>query len=371
MIDQSRLLSLFEQLVSIDSPSFSERALCDFLQERLRALGLSPAEDSSAVRTGGNCGNLYTWVHGDPAFSPLLFCAHMDTVEPSRGKRMQIHEAGTITSSGATVLGADDCAGIAAILEALTALKQEGLPHRPLEILFTAAEEPYCAGIAEFDFSALRSKEAYVFDLSGPVGSAAYQAPTILSFRATFCGRCAHAGFSPEDGIHAIKAAGLAVAQVPCGRTDADTTVNFGTISGGTADNIVPDRCVLTGEIRSFSDAKATAQLKTISDALQSAAKACRATVEIQSKRHTVAYRIGLAYPVVKRFQCACAQLGLPEHLCTTHGGSDNNPLVQHGIRGLVLATAMNNCHSCSEYTTRDELARAAELALFLMRSKE
>ncbi|MFR5761003.1 MAG: hypothetical protein ACLUFI_04835 [Oscillospiraceae bacterium] len=66
--------------------------------------------------------------------------------------------------------------------------------------MFDAAEESYCTGIQRFDFSRLRAKLAYVFDLSGPVGGAAYQAPSILSFRAVFTGRAAHAAFSPEEG---------------------------------------------------------------------------------------------------------------------------------------------------------------------------
>lgn len=78
------------------------------------------------------------------------------------GKKAVLHEDGTITSDGSTVLGADDLSGVCAILEALTSLKEDGTPHRPLELLFDVAEETYCAGIRQFDFSRLKSKEAYV-----------------------------------------------------------------------------------------------------------------------------------------------------------------------------------------------------------------
>ena len=86
MIDRRRLLSLFQQLVSIDSPSYGEREICGFLKEKLSSLGCPAQEDDAAGRIGGSCGNLYCYVEG--TLPPILFSAHMDTVEPSRGKRL-------------------------------------------------------------------------------------------------------------------------------------------------------------------------------------------------------------------------------------------------------------------------------------------
>jgi tripeptide aminopeptidase len=370
MINKARLLTLFKQLVEIDSPSFGEREICDFLKSKLIKLGLTPQEDDVAQKIGGNCGNLYASVDGTIALPPLLFCAHMDTVEPSKGKKALVNRDGTITSNGSTVLGADDFAGISAIFEALNTVVENKIPHRPLEILFTVAEEPYCVGIKHFDFAKLMSNEAYVFDMSGDVGGIAYQAPTIISFEVKFIGKSAHAGFAPETGIHAVKAAALAVSQIQCGKENS-TSVNIGTISGGTAANIVPDSCIITGEIRSLSDEAACRQMNNIAEIVKSAAAACRASVEIQSMHSCRAYRTDPEHNVVKRFENACKQNGIPIHLSQTFGGSDNNCLAQHGIIGIVLATAMNNCHTCAEYTSEQELERAASLAFNLMTSKE
>lgn len=370
MLGKTRLLTLFEQLVSFDSPSFGERKICDFLKDKLVKLGLTPQEDDTAQKIGGNCGNVYVSVNGTVNLPPLLFCAHMDTVEPSKGKKAVLHSDGTITSDGSTVLGADDFAGVAAIMEALTVIIENNIPHRPLEILFTVAEEPYCVGIKHFDRTRLKSKEAYVFDMSGAVGGLAYQAPTIISFTVKFTGKSAHAGFAPETGIHAIKAAALAVSQITCGRENG-MSINIGTISGGTASNIVPDSCVMTGEIRSLSDEDAREQMLKIAEIVQSSAEAYGAKSEIQSSRKCMAYRTDSEHNVVKRFEKACMQNGIPVKLCQTFGGSDNNYLAQYGIDGVVLATAMNNCHTCAEYTTVYELERAARLAFNLMTSKE
>lgn len=371
MIQTNRLLSLFEKLISIDSPSFKEREIGDFVTEQLNKLGISVREDSAAQAIGGNCGNLYAFIEGTLDLTPLLFCAHLDTVEPSFNKRMKIDKDGVITSTGETVLGADDCSGIASILEALTALKDSKQPHRPIELLFTVAEEPYCRGAQALNPLQIHSKEAYVFDLSGPVGDAAYQAPTILSFTVVFTGKSAHAGFAPEKGIHAIQAAAHGISSISCGRIDENTTLNFGTLIGGTADNIVPDKCTLTGEIRSYSDEKAFQLLSDITKSMQKNAKEFGAKAEVNYTVNVSAYRTDTESAVVKRFESACKSIGISSRLRTTFGGSDNNYLAKHEIEGIVVANAMNNSHSTTEYTTITELERSAGIALALMLSKE
>ena len=291
----------------------------------------------------------------------------MDTVEPSGGKQAIIGENGVIRSNGKTVLGADDCAGIASILEALRVVKEQDIPHRPIEVLFTIAEEVFCKGTEQFDFSKIKAKEAYVLDLAGPIGSAAYQAPTILSFTVTVSGKASHAGFEPQKGIHAIKAAADAISTLPMGQIDNDTTINVGVIKGGRATNIIPDSCVVHGEIRSFSHEKALRQAEIVKKHFAVAANAVGATTEFETRIGCEAYKTQIDHPVVKRFERACEKEGLPVLLEQTFGGSDNNNLAKHSIAGIVIATAMNQCHSCEEYTTVEELSHAAELTVSLM----
>lgn len=370
MINTKRLIDTFTELVETDSPSFDEREICDRIKKKLSDIGIAAEEDNSAAKTGGTSGNLYAYVEGSLPLPPLLFSSHMDTVEPSRKKRAIIHEDGSITSDGSTVLGADDVSGIAAIIEAVTVIKEQGLPHRPLELLFDTAEEAYCVGIQQFDFSRLKSKEVYVLDLSGEVGSAAYMAPTILSFTAEFEGRAAHAAFSPESGIHAVKAAADAVFNTECGRV-GDTTVNIGTITGGSADNVVPQRCTVTGEIRSFSDSKATIRLAQIEQIFRHSAENFGAQLRFTSQSLCKAFETAVDSDTAKRYKKACAQSGLSGELIQTYGGSANNHFSQHGLTGLVAASGMNNCHSCNEYSDISELQKAARLALELMLSQE
>lgn len=370
MVQRKRLIQTFCELVSFDSPSYGERVICDYLKQALQALGLTVREDDAAEKIGGTAGNIYAVLpasEGMEQLPPLLFSGHMDTVEPSRGKRAVVHEDETITSDGNTVLGADDCAALVAILEALTVIREENLPHRTIEVLFSVAEEVYCVGIGAFDYSRLQAKEAYILDMSGPVGAAAVQAPTILSFEITIHGRASHAGFSPETGIHAIAAVAEAVGQLQNGWLDTETSRNIGTISGGTATNIVPDSCKITGEIRSFSHEKACGVWEETRRAFAAAAERYGAEMEACHTVHVHAYCTPREHTVIKRFEAVCAQQGIACDLRSTMGGSDNNPLSEHGITGIVLATAMNNTHSCTEYTEADELERIANITVGLM----
>lgn len=369
-INTNRLLERFSKLVSLDSPSYGERAVADYLIAECKKLGIELSEDDTADKIGGNCGNLHGMLSGNNELRPLLFCAHMDTVEPSCNKRAVLHPDGRITSDGTTVLGADDAAALAIILEAIHTLEENDIPHRPIELLFTVAEEPYCVGISAMDFSVLQSKEAYVFDMSGPVGGAAVQAPTILSFEMRFTGRSAHAGFAPEHGIHAIKAAAHAVNNIHNGRV-GDVTVNIGTIHGGIQNNIVPPEAVFTGEIRSYCDAHAVEQYEHIKSISEKAAESVGASVKAVCKRHTTAYEISENDAVIRRYKKACDSLEILCDLVPTFGGSDNNHLAEHGIHGIVPATAMNQVHTCQEYTTVSELETAAKLAILLMKDEE
>jgi tripeptide aminopeptidase len=365
--NQVRMIDEFTKLVSIDSPSYGERALGDYVKARLTSLGLMVLEDDAGERIGGDCGNIYGFLQGTVATRPLLFCAHMDTVEPSRGKEAVIGEDGVIKSRGKTVLGADDMAGVAAILEALTVIKEKNLPHGPIEVLFTVAEEVYTKGGEVFDFAKLMSEEAYVLDLTGSVGTAAYAAPSILSFTATIHGKASHAGFAPEKGIHAIAVAADAIGMMPMGRVDGETSVNVGTITGGLGTNIVPDKCVIRGEVRSLSHEKALKQAELVRKQFERACSAARAALDFKLEAPSIAYETPPDHPVVKRFEEACDALGLPVSIIKTFGGSDLNVIAQYGIKGVVVANAMNRVHACDEYTTVEELVRCADLTLQLM----
>ena len=192
-------------------------------------------------------GNLIAREEGD---DPLLLSAHMDTVEPGRGIKPTI-EGDRIVSDGTTILGGDCKAGVAAILEGLESVVEEGLPRRTLQLAFTRGEEIGLVGARNMDFSMITADEAVVFDGNGPVNKLTGSSPTYVSFEVNITGRSAHAGVEPEKGLSAIKIAAEIISELPQGRLDEETTFNVGTISGGSVRNAVPEQATFTGEFRS------------------------------------------------------------------------------------------------------------------------
>ena len=201
-----------------------------------------------------------------------------------------------------------------------------------------------------------------MLDLSGPVGTAAVQAPSLLSFVLTIHGKAAHAGFEPEKGIHAVTAAALAIARLPQGHVEEDTTLNIGIIRGGTATNIVPESCTVEGEIRSYSHEKALSYMEAVRRIFLEEAEKKGASLESEVSVHLVAYLTGEEEASVKHFRRAAHKLGLPGKLTETFGGSDCNTFAEHGIRGIVLSCGMYQAHSTREYTTVEDLEKGASL---------
>lgn len=371
LIKKERLIKSFCELVSLDSESFQERQVADYIIDKLKNIGFEVFEDDCGSKIGANAGNVYGYWKGTLPGEPILLSAHMDTVKPGKGKGAIIKEDGTIVGNGKAVLGADDISGLASILEALEAVAENKIPHRDIEVLFTVAEEVYIQGSAAFDYSRLKAKEAYVFDLSGPVGNAAFQSPTLVSFEIGIKGRAAHAGFSPELGVHAIMVASKAISQLQMGRIDENTTVNIGTIEGGKARNIVPDSCIVKGEVRSLQHEKAIEVAQKIRRIFQQEGDMAGAQIDYMDSFGCVAYKIDKNEKVVTRFLDICDKLSIKSNLVTTLGGSDNNNFALNGIRGLVLACGMNNVHSLGEYSHVDELVKSSLIALEIIRAQD
>lgn len=370
IVNTKRLVEQFKKLVSIDSLPFQEREMADYLKNELLLLDFVVSEDDAGKHYGSATGNVFAYKKGSIKGRPLLFSSHMDTVEPGLGKKAVVKEDGVITSDGSTILGADDVSGLVAILEAVRVLEERKIPHRDIEVFFPIAEEVYLKGSEVFDHSVVKAKDAYVLDLCGPIGTAALQAPTLISFTIEVIGKASHAGFAPEEGINSILTTSLIISQVKQGHVDDETTVNLGTIEGGTATNIVSDYCKVRGEIRSYRHEKAIKQLEEIEAIIKKITGEQKATYQLTSNIECYAYEIEKDSEVVKRYIDACEKLELPLTLTKTFGGSDNNNLVRHGIEGIVIACGMEQVHSCNEYTSVDALVKSTNLLLKLMESE-
>src|SRR5213596_4370416 len=253
----SDVVDLFTELAALPSPPGQERAVADAVARYLRDLGLGVDEDDAGSKVGSTIGNLYCRVEpqGDGAGTPLFLCAHLDTVPPT-GPIEPVVDDGVVRNAAGTILGADNKSAVAVMLEATRRVLAENRNHAGIELLFTPKEEVGLLGAAAFDHERLRARVGYVYDHAGPIGEVILGAPYQCKIDATFHGRAAHSGMYPEEGRSAIAAAARAIADLRLGRLDEETTANVGEIQGGTARNIVPERCSFAAEARCHDERK-------------------------------------------------------------------------------------------------------------------
>jgi tripeptide aminopeptidase len=363
LIDETRLVQTFLDLVAIDSPSGQEEAVGTELARRLAALGGEVERDehgnliarlaAGAKASGGEQSGLF----GDW----LMLSAHMDTVGRDIGIKPQIRD-GVIYSDGTTILGGDDKSGIAVTLETIRAMQEDGLPHPPLEVVFSVGEELTLRGARLLDKGRLRSRRGYVLDSGGPIGAIVTSAPSQDSLQITVYGKKAHAGSEPEKGINAIRVASEAIAAMPLGRIDPETTANIGIIEGGVAKNIVPDEVRIQGEARSRDNTKLAAQTAAMAAAFQEAAERYGARVEFKFARSYSTYHWDEEEPVVAQAMAAARRLGFPPLLQASGGGSDANIYAEAGIPCAVLSTGMEDVHTSQEHIAIADMVNSARL---------
>jgi len=356
MINHDRLLATFLDLVRVDNPSGGEATIAAHIRGLLEAIGLAVEED--AVH------NLLARVPGEG--EPLLLNAHMDSVAPCRGVRPLVAD-GVVRSSGDTVLGADDLAGVAAIIEGVRSTLERGGPHRAAELLLTVQEEVGLAGAAAFDTGKLQARAGVTLDSGGDFGGITIAAPSQDSLYAIVIGRAAHAGVAPERGINAIMMAAQALAAMPLGRIDAETTANIGIIRGGDATNIVPERVELWGEARSHDQEKLSDQVGAMVAALEAAASAAGGSVKVEITHKYDAYRLAEDLPIIKQIAAALRAIGYEPKFQISGGGSDVNILAQRGLQIANVSVGYREIHSTGEYIAVADLERSAELVARLL----
>lgn len=356
MIDKSRLIDTFCNLVRIDSPSGHESEIALYLQKWLVYLGLSATID--------DYGNVIGSTGGE---NPLLISAHMDTVEPGRNVK-PIIDGDWIVSDGTTILGGDCKAAVASVLEAITSIKDAGNTTIPIEIAFTVQEEIGLLGAQNLDFSKIMSREAVVFDGEGASNQITSSSPTYKRFDVDITGRSAHAGVEPEKGLSAILVASDIVNGLPQGRLDEESTFNIGTIQGGTVRNAVPEKVTLMGEFRS-RNLKTLEGMSLILEEVLSKTRMKFPEASIEYKLDTAfeGYSISQKEPVVRRVTEALNSLNMEPIWSPSGGGTDGNVFMLQGISAIVVGMADHNAHTTREYVSISEMVDTARLCEALL----
>ena len=351
----------FVRLCEIQSPSRRERAAADYVTAEL---GLEVTEDRSAAQTGADAGNLYARVPGPEGAPTVLFCAHLDTV-PLTGPVEVVEEEGRFANRYEAILGADNKAAVAAFMAVARRFGSD--PPVGLEFLFTTCEEIALQGAKAFDRALLQADFGFVFDHASPIGELIVAAPSYFRIEAEFHGHAAHAGIRPEDGRSAIQAAADALHRMELGRIDAETTANAGRIEGGTAANVVAERCRLELEARSTDPERATRTVERMVDALTDAGSDWECDVETQIEQQFRGYRLARSAAPVTVASSALERLGIEPQYVPTGGGSDANVFNAAGLPCLNVANGTARNHQPDEFVTAEALEQALDVALTLV----
>ncbi len=374
MINVQRLTDTFKRLVSIDSVSREEGRLCAVLASRLEEMGAQIHIDDAGAKIGGDSGNLIAKFKGNVACPPMMLNGHMDTVEPGRGIQ-PVLENGVFTSRGDTILGADDKSAIAILLEALTVVLENDLPHGPIDLVLTVCEEVGLLGVKHLDYDRIDAAFGFALDATDTAGIIT-RAPAANYIRIAVHGKDAHAGAAPEKGINAITLAAQALSRLPMGRIDEETTCNIGVIEGGFATNIVPNLVTLQGEVRSHAREKLTAVTDGIKSAFEQAVDSYPAPdtgrnlprVSVAVEPEFPATHIPEDHQVVMLAKTAAGNLNRKMICKPTGGGADANIFFEKGIITGVLGTGMTDMHTVRESVGLKDLVQMSELMVEIIR---
>jgi tripeptide aminopeptidase len=363
------VLSLFLELAALPSPPGEERVVADRVLEYLRALGLEAVEDDAGAGIGSSIGNLLCRIEpGDGARGlPLFLCAHLDTVPPEGPIEPVVDEDGIVRNGAGTILGADNKAAVAAMLEAAARLLEDGRPHAGVELLFTPKEEVGLRGATAFDEQRLRARVGYVYDHAGPIGEVILGAPHQRKVDVSFRGRAAHAGMYPEEGRSAIAAAARAIADLRLGRLDEETTANVGQIEGGTARNVVPERCSFVAEARSHDERKLADVVQEILETVTFAAGLTDCEVETRVEGSARGYRFRQDDLAVRLAVAALERAGREPSFGLSGGGADANVFNERGLQCVNLANAMVDIHTPDERIAVADLEAMVQVTLALV----
>jgi tripeptide aminopeptidase len=356
----------FMALASLNSLSRQEGRVAEYLIKRLRELHLDVMVDDSASRTGSDTGNILVRLPGNAPGPTVLLCAHMDTVGPTEGM-IPVLRDGVIYSNGETVLGADDKAGIAIIMGVLGDLKERGLPHPDLEVLFTVQEEIGLFGAKALGFP-LKADFGYILDGDGPVGCIINQTPSKVNLDFLVKGKAAHAGVCPEEGINAIVVASKAIARLRTGRIDSRTTSNVGRINGGNLRNIVADHAEVIMEVRSTDEARLEEEVRAALNAFQDEAASAGAALSVRKEISFESFTIPETHPAIENAFRAAHILGIEPRLQPTGGGMDANVFNGRGLTCVALGVGIEEAHSPCEHIAVAQLEAGVRFVAALLK---
>lgn len=363
-MNRERLFQRFVRYITCASESFHERDFCRMMEQELLALGLQVERQEIGAQIGSDGWNIHAFLPGTG--EPLLLCAHLDTMPPGVGIQ-PVLENGDIHSAGDTILAADDKAGIAALMEAVTMLVETSAAHRPVEILLTLCEEVGMLGAKYADYNAIRSKEAVVLDFDA-VGTLVNRSPAFMRLYFEIHGKAAHAGLAPDEGVNALKAAADAIAAIDCGFVGEQSVQNIANFRAPGLTNAVCSFAAFDAEIRSYEE---TILQQLMADMQAKVARACEkagATYTLRTERVSDALYVPEDHPLIGALCRAMEACGVTPSVERTFGGCDATWLAANHIAAINIGVGMEGAHSVQEHIALSDLESVTQILLRLLR---
>jgi tripeptide aminopeptidase len=362
-MNHQRLIDLFLEVARINALSGNEKPLADHIKAFLENNNYQVKEDEAAKFTDSNTGNLICKIGNGGNF---VLLSHMDTARPTENVKPIILED-KIISSGDTVLGVDNRAGVSVLLYLLEKIANEKISVKDFTVAFTTCEETTLLGSKNLGING-EIKKGFIFDSGYRPGNFIYSACGAIGLKIKILGKASHSGISPEKGINSMQVAAKAISQLPLGRIDDETTMNIGLFKSGSAVNVIPELTELEGEIRSFNIKKAEDNFNLLVNIFKSESENIGAKVEINYFWDFLPYTIPESSFVFNEAVRVIKKVGLVPTPKISLGGSDANSLNGRGIESVNLGIGAQNPHSNDEFIYIEDLIKSAEIALELVK---
>jgi tripeptide aminopeptidase len=350
------MIEQFMAMVQIPSESGEEAAFIDYLVQEFGKLGAEAGKDAY--------GNLIAKLPAKNSRSQesILFSCHADTVKPGKGIKPVLQD-GVIRAGGDTILGADDKAGIAELLEALRVAEK----RPPIEIAISRQEEVGLLGVKNLDRNRLSARKGFLLD-NDTLDTIIVGGPSYYAIDVTVKGRAAHAGMEPEKGINAIQAAAKAIAALKLGRLDRETTANVGVIQGGLIRNGVPDQVKFLAECRSLKHEKAQKMADKMENTIVAQVRKYGAEPNVQVNNLCRAVSIARNSWTVKLARKALKKLGIDAKPAMMTGYTDASIYNNIGIEMAVVGIGARGEHSLDEHIYVKDMETARDMIVEIMR---
>lgn len=361
MINQKRALDFFKNICRIPSKTKNEKEINAFLKNILTEMGFECWEDKAAQETGGNANNLYGRLKGDPAYKSVCFMAHTDSVQ-NLDNLVIIEEGNIIRSDGNTILGADDKAGIAIIIESVRSIIENGEPHGDIYVLFCVQEESG-TGSAFVSTENFTPDITFNFDETVPPISLEIKGPT--EYRMEF-----KISMETVRGpINPITVASKAITRTASLTDDEEVFCNIGYINGGYSKYRDPKECSVHILIKSHNHKKVTNMSQEIERIFREECKNSSAEISCENQLVYIAFDIPQDDEAMTLVRMACDSMNEKPVIRENFDCFDTSALNAKGLKTITVSTGYEKYHTTEEFLNIDQFLKNTEFAYQILKN--